>query len=678
MNRIATTLVRSALGFLLLVLAPRLPSQAGSTAPDAGALTLAIQDEIDFQTVALVKRAYRKARSEGYKQIFFKINTPGGLVSSMEEIVGLLDAMRDDEVETVAWITHDGLSAGALIALECDKIYMASGARIGAATPVMFGGMAPLIQDEVYEKMLSAIRADARARAEKSHGSQVALLAEAMVDGRIKVYEVRYVDKDGLTKTGVFKEADFQAMQDRKVKIFDSHLLNDGQQPLTLTTQEAIRVGLARGRAESLNELYEEFEHDPAKMPPIMTDSWSEELAGFLYSIRFFLLIAGILMVVLSVQMPGTGLPEALALLCFVLFFAGSWLVGLAEVTEILLFVAGVALVIVEIFVVPGTFIAGVAGLLAILAALFLSLQSFGSTEDFFAQEMLTRNLWRLLGVMLAVMFGGFLFSRFLPKVPMFGGLILNPDAGAAQVTSAAAVGGDSLVALEGRVGEALTDLRPSGRALVDGQPYDVLTEGRYLEKGASILVVHVSGNRIIVEPAEPDETGAVHVGWLILMTFVGLLVMVAEVFFPSFGILSVISGVTIVSAVFLSFQHGTGVGLIFLTSVLFSAPAVLVLAFKTFPKTRFGKKLILQGPDFDPDDRRLHAEGLEDCIGKSGKAVNDLHPVGTIAIGQRRYDAKSRGELIESGTDVLVLGIEMSQLLVTAKNQDSRSRSST
>lgn len=669
-------LARLVLGILFFLCAPPLPAQGGEPDTEGGALTLAIQDAIDFQTVALVKRAYRKAKSEGLSRIFLKINTPGGLVSSMEEIVALLNAMRNDEVETIAWITHDGLSAGALIALECDKIYMASGARIGAATPVMFGGIASLIKDEVYEKLVSAIRADARARAERSHGKQMALLAEAMVDGRLKIYEVRYAAPDGLTKTEVFKEADFLSMQDRKVKIFDSHLLNDGQQPLTLTTQEAIRVGLAMGRAESLNELYEEFGHDPDKMPPIMTDSWSEELAGFLHSIRFFLLIGGILMIVLSVQMPGTGMPEALALLCFVLFFTGSWLVGLAEITEILLFVLGIALVIVEIFVVPGTFIAGVAGLVAILAALFLSLQSFGSTEGFFAQELLTQNLWRLLGVMLAVMVGGFLFSRFLPKVPFFGGLILSPDAGAAQLTRAAAVGGDSLAGLEGRDGEALTDLRPSGRALVDGQPYDVLTEGRYIEKGARLRVMQVSGNRIIVEPKESGEAGAVHVGWLMLMTFFGLLAMVAEVFFPSFGVLSVISGVTIVSAVFLSFQHGTGIGLVFLTTVLFSAPAVLVIALKFFPRTRIGKKLILQGPDFDPGDQPLHADGLEGYIGKFGNAVNDLHPVGTIAIGNRRFDAKSRGELIEEGAGVLVLGIEMSQLLVTARNQESGSRS--
>ncbi len=678
MNLPTNHLLRSLLGLLLLLFAPFLPAQAGGTGSEGGALTLAIEDAIDVQTVALVKRAFRRARSEGLSRVFIKINTPGGLVSSMEDIVTLMDALRDDDVESVAWITHDGLSAGAMIALSCDKIYMASGAKIGAATPVMFGGLAGMIEDRVYKKMVSKIRADARALAERSHGPKIALLAEAMVDGDLKLFEVRYKGEDGVTKTEILKEEDFQSKQDQGVKIIESHVLNDGGQPLTLTTSEAIRVGLADGRAESLTELYEEFGHDPKRLAPIMVDSWSEELAGFLVSIKFFLLIGGILMVVLAIQMPGTGMPEALALLCFVFYFIGSYLVGLAEITEILLFVLGIALVIVEIFVIPGTMIAGIAGLIAVLASLFLSLQNFGSAGSYFQQALMTQNLWRLLGVLVAVMVGGFLFSRFLPKIPLFSGLMLNPEAGAPQSTSFAAVGVEDLSGLDGRIGEALTDLRPSGRVLVDGQPYDVFTEGRYLDKGTRIRVLQASGNRIIVEPAGNGEEGIISVGWLILMIFLGLLAMVAEVFFPSFGILSVISGVTIVTGVFLSFQHGTAIGVVFLTTILFTAPMILVMAFRIFPKTRIGKKLILQGPDFDPDEHPLHAKGLEACIGKTGKAVNDLHPVGTISIGQRRYDAKSRGELIEEGTEVLVLAIEMSQLLVSAHNQDEPSRSPT
>lgn len=633
-------------------------------------MTLDIRDPIDIQTVALVKRAFRKARSEGLSEVFLKINTPVGLVASMEEIVTLQAALEDDEVKAVAWITHDGLSAGALIALGCDKIFMATGARIGSATPKMFGWSTRLMietAEEEYAGMVSAVRSVAN----RNHGKDAALLAGAMVDPRIQVFQVRYVDEDGLAKRGIFPKQEFETMQDRGVKILESRPLNDNDEPLILSTAEAIRVGLAAGQIDTLNELYAEFGHDPASIGPPLEFTWSEQLAGFLHSLRFFLLIGGLIMVIFAVQMPGTGLPEALAVLCFIFFFAGSWLIGLAEITEILLFVLGLALLVVEIFVVPGTLIAGIAGLIAILVALFLSLQNFGSSGSFFEQELLTQNLWRLLGVMVAVMVGGFLLSRFLPKVPLFGGLLLNPDAGAPQETSSAAVGGNRLVGLEGRNGTALTDLRPSGRASIDGEPYDVVTEGRYLERGADVRVFKVSGNRIVVEPVEDEESGAVSVAWLILMVFLGLIVMVAEVFFPSFGVLSVIAGVTIVTAVFLSFQHGTMIGLLFLTTVLISAPVVLVLAFRTFPKTRFGKKLILQGPNFDPNAEPLHAEGLEDCIGQTGVAVNDLHPVGTIAIGNRRYDAKSRGELIEEGAQVRVLAIEMSQLLVAAQNQD-------
>ncbi|MEZ5989171.1 MAG: NfeD family protein [Planctomycetota bacterium] len=642
-------------------------AQAADPKGEERALIVPIEGEIGFRTVALLKRAFRRASSIGASRVFLEIDTPGGRIDSTEEIVTILDLLREEEVQSVAWIRKDGLSAGALIALACNRIMMADGSRIGAATPigVMETPSGPVVSP-VEEKFVSAFRAEVRALAEKNHGKQVSILAEAMVDGRFKVWSVRYKGEDGVTRRELLKGEDFEDLKARQVQVLEARLLNDGDQPLTLTAGEAIELGLAVGRANGRDELLREYGLEPRSVA-VLGWSWSEELAGFLYSIRFFLLVGALLMIAISFQIPGTGLPEILALLLFGLFFAGSWLVGLAELTEILLFGLGVILLLVEIFIIPGTLIAGVAGAIAIFVGLFLSLQSFGGMGGgVFEQEMFTTNLWRFIGSIVVVVLASFALSRLLPKLPWVNRLLLEANRPGDAPVTAAAAGGEPFAFLVGRDGEALTDLRPAGKVAVDGEPYDVVTEGRFVERGQRVRVLLVRANRIVVERSDAPEAGEIAVPWLVLLMCVGMLLIVAEVFIPSMGVLSILSAVTIVTTVFLSFQHGTGVGLGFLVSALVTVPVVLVMAFRLLPRTPFGRRLILQGPSYGLDEDKLHAPGLEDCIGRSGRAENDLHPVGTISIDGKRYDAKSRGELIEAGARVRVLAIELSQLVVT------------
>ncbi len=624
------------------------------------AIVVQIHGEIDVRMVALVRRAWRKALSSGYSRLILDIDTPGGGKASMDEILTLLKNLREKGVDTVAYIRNQGLSAGAVIALGCKRIFMNPASIIGAATPVFFGGILNQVEKEVRKKYISAVRAQVRALS-AHHGDQVSLLAEAMVDPTLELHELRFRGKDGITRTRLMSLDQMKSMKIEDFKVLDDRTLSP--KPLTLTAHEALRLGLADGIVDDLDALQRELGIG-AGDSEILEPNWSEELASFLYRIRFLLLVAGFFMIMVSLKVPGTGLPEAMAVLCFLFFFGGNWLVGLAEWTEILLFAVGVGLVLVELFLVPGTLIAGIGGLIAIMLALFLSLQPFGLPANPWEKEYLTRNLWGLLFSILGGVGLLMLASRLLPKIPLFSSILLEPKR-PLEAYSNAATQEQSHENLLGKQGPALTDLRPSGKMDLDGVPLDVVTDGRFIEKGCLLKIIQVQGNRIMVVPASDTQAGLMSIPFLLFLLFLGFLAMVAEVFFPSFGVLSILSGILVVSTVFFSFEHGMGVGLTFLLGVLISAPLILFLAFRFFPKTPMGKAFLLNGPSFDPKKALPREKGILALVGKEGKTVTPLRPSGTVEVEGVRWDAMTRGEMLDADLPVRVLRVEMSQLVV-------------
>jgi membrane-bound serine protease (ClpP class) len=633
----------------------------GSTTQEGErAIIVRVHGEIDVRMVALVRRAWRKSVSSGYSRLILDIDTPGGAKARMDEILTILKNLREKGVDTVAYIRNQGLSAGAIIALGCKRVFMKSGSTIGAATPVFFGGMLNQVEKEVRKKYISAVRAQVRTLA-SHHGDRVALLAEAMVDPTLELHELRYRGKDGVTRSRLMTLDQMKSMRSGDYEVLEDHILDP--KPLTLTSSEALRLGLSEGIVEDLEGLLRELGIGPGDSE-ILEPNWSEELASFLFRIRFLLLVAGFFMIMVSVKVPGTGLPEAMAVLCFLFFFGGNWLVGLAAWTEILLFAVGIGLVLVELFFVPGTLIAGLGGLIAIMVALFLSLQPFGLPANPWEKEYLTRNLWGLLLSILGGVGLLMLASRLLPKIPLFSSILLDPKR-PLEVYSNAATQGQSNEQLLGKHGRALTDLRPAGKMDVEGEPIDVVTDGRFVEKGSDLEVVKVEGNRILVVPISESERGLISIPFLLFLLFLGFLAMVAEVFFPSFGVLSILSGILVVSTVFFSFEHGMGVGLTFLLGVLISAPIVLFFAFQIFPKTRIGKAFLLNGPSFDPKKALPRDQGILALVGKAGTTVTPLRPSGTVEIDGVRWDAMTRGEMLDEGSAVRVLRVEMSQLVV-------------
>jgi membrane-bound serine protease (ClpP class) len=657
-----------------------LPAQGEATRdrPDpqnARVLCVPIRGVIDVTTVALVQRALREADSNGIGRIVLVVDTPGGEMEAMHEVEAILSGIAGTRMETTAFVEGNALSAGAYIALACNKLFMATSAKIGAMTPVLLGPTGvQQIPDDVRRKTISALRGEVRTfierRAKRRPGLE--LVAEAMVDPDLQVSEVRTADPSGFEETRFVDEAGLRELRERGMTIRQQTAL--GAAPLTLTAREAERVGISQGTVASLDDLVrEEF---GVGMDAVwrIESSWSEDTVRWLDAMKPFLFVLGFIFLIIELKTPGFAVPGALGLLLLGLAMFGSYLTGLADWTEILLFFLGIGLILVEVFVMPGTVVFGIAGFLLTVFSLVVSQQTFILPANATQQGILTDNLTNMLLLILLVIGGAIVFWRLLPMLPLFHTLLL--PAPAPPPTAARGATSPVDADLVGRTAVAASDLRPAGIAVLDDRRLDVATEGRFVPRGARVRIVAVEGLRIVVEPDEPGpghpapgspQRGEVSIGFLVLLVVIGFALVVAEVFLVSFGIIAVLAALSLVSAVFLAFtNHGQGAGFAFLLAAAVGAPLVLTAALRLLPRTKLGKALILSGPDpsvLGPIDSELHA--LRD---RSGVAESDLRPSGFARIDGRRVDVITRGEVLARGTPVRVVLVEGNRVVVTAQ----------
>jgi membrane-bound serine protease (ClpP class) len=668
-RRLRSAAVRLSVAPLALVLAgvgrACAPVPQGGGTPEV--LTVPVHGEIGVTTAALVRRAFREARNLGVAWVVLDVDTPGGMVPAMREVESVLGALRESGVATAAYVRHQALSAGAYVSLACTQTYMAPGASIGAITPIVVGPGGPqqIQDDDVRRKAYSAFRADVRSLAEaRKLSEQAQTIAEAMVDPTMRVFEVVYEDAGGADVVRVVDAVGLAELEARDVRIRSQREL--GRTPLTLTADEALRWGFSSGTFGTLEEAVREgLGRSPASILRL-EPSWSETAVTWLEGMKPFLFLFGFILLLVEVKTPGFALPGVLGVLLLALGLFSSFLVGLAEWTEIILFFLGLVAIGVEIFVLPGTVIFGVVGFLCVVAALVLSQQAFVLPSNAHESDILLTNLEHLLFLVMMVVIGTFIVWRYLPRVPVLNRVLLEPPTtprtGDANVFDAerGAIGRELL----GKSAIAVTDLRPAGVVDLGTERLDVVTQGYFVERGTRVRVVEVSGNRIVVE-VDP-ESGEAAIGLLVLLVAIGLGLVVAEVFFVSFGILSVGAAVALVSAVFLAFtQHGQATGFVFLTLATVGVPITVVYALRYLPRTRIGKALILSAPDHAAVSGAAEEPGLEALLGKHGETVSDLRPSGFARVDERRVDVVSRGELIERGTRIRVIAVEGNRVVV-------------
>jgi membrane-bound serine protease (ClpP class) len=435
--------------------------------------------------------------------VILEMDTPGGDTVNMGRIGQELGAVKVPVYTYIYRGDYGGaLSAGAFISFSTDAIYMQSGTSIGAAAPIIGNPASQASIDErVQEKIRSYLRAEFRSVAQKN--GYPAAIAESMVDQDIEVHHVavdgeeQYVTQYGLDKL----RADPLANE----KLVILNLVSPKGQLLTLTSAEAVQYDVARKTVESREEVLKELGLSDAEIV-LMEPGWSDDTIGFLTrpEIASLLILIGFGGIWLELKIPGFGWPGTIAVLAFLLVFGTQFLMGNANALEILLFLVGVALLAIELFVTPGFGVTGGAGILCLLISLVLSMQPFVVPEAPWEYATLRSALLATAGGLLGSMVIALLGVWLLPHTPLFSRLALahaqTVDAG---YTSPAQSTHEP--ALLGRQGILLTDLRPSGKVEIDGETYDVVSEGDFVGAGTRTRVIEVRGSRVVVEPV-PDS----------------------------------------------------------------------------------------------------------------------------------------------------------------------------
>ena len=495
------------------------PGQVAAQQPAAGggnAWIIPIQGDIEPSLAAFVRREARKALSEGADYLIFEIDTFGGRVDSALQITSFITSVRN--ARTIAWVNNSetsmgvSWSAGALIAFACAEIYMAPGTSMGAAAPVVSstGGA----MEAADEKSVSAVRSQMAALAERN-GHPVGL-ALAMVDLDVELWEVTMNGRTtALTLTDLERlERDPNSPSPQRVGI-----ISPVGKLLSLTAGEAERYGLAAGLVQSRENLLSQVgvTGTITESAPSMADT----VISFLTSgaVQTILILLGLVMIFLEIQSPGFGIPGITAVIAFLVVFGSSALLGRVGSLEIILFLAGLGLLAVELFVLPGFGVIGISGFGLIGLSLVFSMQDFVIPRFEWEWSLLGRNALVVFVGLAASVAGIAVIALVGPKVRMFDVLTLktqitgtsggpDPDSIVARtieatntmsVSPAAQEDEEDLSALVGKIGTSDTVLRPSGRAVIDGKVYSVEADNEFVDEGRGIAVIRVRGNRIIV-----------------------------------------------------------------------------------------------------------------------------------------------------------------------------------
>lgn len=415
-----------------------------------------LSQEIQPSAGRLIKKAIDKATAEKADIILLEINTYGGRLDIADSIRSKLLYARPT---TVAFINNNAASAGALISLACDSIYMVKGASIGAATVVNESG------EQMPDKYQSYMRGIMRATAETQKRDPN--IAEAMVDDRIKI--------EGIIDSG---------------KI------------LTFTTQEAIQHQYCEGEAANIQDVIKKLgiqQYSITEHQENSLDAFINFLMNPLVnSILILMIIGGIYF---ELKTPGLGFPTIAALTGAILYFAPLLLDGSAAVWEIMIFIVGVLLLLAEIFIIPGFGVAGISGIICIVAGLTFSLVGNNWFEfnpvggDFaikgFFRVMLTITI--ALGILFT--FGGSIFN-----FPLVKKLVLQDAQQASEGYSTKQKGLENLI---GKTGICTSTLRPVGKVWIDDSLYEAKSETTYLDKDETVKVIRIESNLLIVRKME-------------------------------------------------------------------------------------------------------------------------------------------------------------------------------
>lgn len=423
-----------------------------------------IKEEIAPSATRLVSKALQMARKTHADLIVINMDTYGGLVDDADSI---RYAILNSKIPVVVYINPNAASAGALISIACKHIYMSKGASIGAATVVTQEGAAAPDKYQSYMRSIMRSTAEAHGKTVNSVGDTIwkrnPTIAEAMVDQDIEV--------PGVSAKG-------------KV--------------ITFTPEEAMQYGFCEGIKGSIDEVIQAEGISHYSIIKV-EKSTIDIIFGFLKNpavsgVLVLLIIGGIYY---ELRTPGIGFPIVVSAISALLYFAPNYIDGLAENWEILLFIAGVILLLIELFAIPGFGIIGILGIVAILSSLVLSLVPNDGFDFTIQSPAQIGNAFLIVSVAIAILISIFIYSGVsLHNSPILKMVSLESDL--AQSKQESIIEEDSIKA--GDIGIAFTDIKPQGKAIMQDKIVPAHSIYGFISKGAEVKFIRNEGNSWLVE----------------------------------------------------------------------------------------------------------------------------------------------------------------------------------
>lgn len=450
------------------------------------AVWITLSGDVDQGMADYTKRAIAQAVAQSPDAIVFEINTFGGLLHAAFEIVDTITGIKG--IPTVAYVTQKAISAGALIALACNRLYMKPSTTIGDCAPIIQSQEGPQI---LGEKIQSPLRAKFRNLAQRNGYPE--LLAESMVTPELEVVKVQKGDS-----LRYMDAKDYEELSDAERKEWGSKktLVREGEL-LTMTEVEALQMGFSSGTPETEQALLALLQVQERVRVEI---SWAEKLASFIAGISPILMILAFGLLYMEFQTPGFGVFGIAGLTLLAILVGGQYVSGLADQLPLVLLVIGVALFVVEIVFFPGTWIAGIVGIAFLIASVVLALRDFspslpGGFDLAPSMDGLQRALLLVIGSALAALVIPVLASRFvLPRFPAAISPMLQ--SGLADAVSPRET---VLPVNVGETGVVVSMLKPTGKARFGDQVIEVHSVQNFLDSGAKVRVIGTEGGRIVV-----------------------------------------------------------------------------------------------------------------------------------------------------------------------------------
>lgn len=439
-----------------------------------------IKGTIEPSLTVFIRNSIKDAE-KGDGPIIFEIDTFGGRVDSALQITTLIGSLKNRE--TIAYIPSnpEGLgvswSAGALISFACNTIYMSEGTSIGAAAPVY---MTPEGSEMADEKTVSAVRVQMQSLAEKNgYPESVAL---AMVDKDVELYEV-----DRGNGPELIKKEELDSEEEGKLILKEGKLL-------TLTAKEMEYYGISTKTIKDFVELQEiigieEIVYFEQNLP--------DRLVAFLTSstILALLMTLGLITLYMEITSPGFGVMGTIGIISFAIVFIGAELLGTLDSLELLLFLAGLSLLVVEVFVIPGFGVTGISGIILIGLSLILSQQDFIIPKWEWQWTVFNRNLTVLLVVFISTILGITLLMSLFPRIKLFRHLVLGSE------TPIPTTKTEEKTTENPIFGVTKTNLRPVGKVEIDGEIFIGKSDGPYIDAGKPVEVLEtIMGSKIVKE----------------------------------------------------------------------------------------------------------------------------------------------------------------------------------